>query len=197
MLSIASDLKNEIIINKSRFINYLLRVETIEDIKEKLELVKHINKEATHYCYAYILGSIKHFSDNGEPSGTAGMPMLNVLESNKLDHILAITVRYFGGIKLGAGGLVRAYTKSVTSTLEKASIINLENGYSFKISCNFDKKNIVENALKNITIDNIFFDDKINYSLSCNEEKYKSLEIFFKHNNIEIKDLKNIMIKSD
>ena len=197
MFSIEKNVKNEIIINKSKFITYLIRIEKIEDGKEQIDIIKSINKDATHYCYAYNLNSVKHFSDDGEPSGTAGMPMLNVLENNKLNHILAITVRYFGGIKLGAGGLVRAYTKSVTSTLDIASIIKIDFGYSFKISCNFDKKTLVENLISNLKIENIFFDNKVNYTLNCNKEQFEIVKDLLNKNEIEIQELKEVIIKSE
>ena len=197
MFSIEKNVKNEIIINKSRFITYLIRIEKIEDVKEQIDIIKSINKDATHYCYAYILNSVKHFSDDGEPSGTAGMPMLNVIENNNLNYVLAVTVRYFGGIKLGAGGLVRAYTKSVTSTLDIASIIKIDFGYSFKISCNFDKKTLVENLISNLKIENIFFDNKVNYTLNCNKEQFEIVKDLLNKNEIEIQELKEVIIKSE
>ncbi len=197
MFSIEKNVKNEIIINKSRFITYLIRIEKIEDVKEQIDIIKSINKDATHYCYAYILNSVKHFSDDGEPSGTAGMPMLNVIENNNLNYVLAVTVRYFGGIKLGAGGLVRAYTKSVTSALDIASIIKIDFGYSFKISCNFDKKTLVENLISNLKIENIFFDNKVNYTLNCNKEQFEIVKELLNKNEIEIQELKEVIIKSE
>lgn len=197
MFSIEKNVKNEIIINKSRFITYLIKIEKIEDTKEQIDIIKSINKDATHYCYAYILNSVKHFSDDGEPSGTAGMPMLNVIENNNLNYVLAVTVRYFGGIKLGAGGLVRAYTKSVTSALDIASIIKIDFGYSFKISCNFDKKTLVENLISNLKIENIFFDNKVNYTLNCNKEQFEIVKELLNKNEIEIQELKEVIIKSE
>lgn len=197
MFSIEKNVKNEIIINKSRFITYLIKIEKTEDIKEQIDIIKSINKDATHYCYAYILNSVKHFSDDGEPGGTAGMPMLNVIENNNLNYVLAVTVRYFGGIKLGAGGLVRAYTKSVTSTLDIASIIKIDFGYSFKISCNFDKKTLVENLISNLKIVNIFFDNKVNYTLNCNKEQFEIVKELLNKNEIEIQELKEVIIKSE
>ena len=86
-------------------------VDNIEDINNILNNIKNEYKDATHYCYAYIIDNTKRFNDDGEPGGTAGMPILNVIEQNNLNHVLIVVVRYFGGIKLGAGGLVRAYSK--------------------------------------------------------------------------------------
>lgn len=197
MLSIANNVKYEIVINKSRFINYLIKIENQEEVKKEIDSIKQLEKGATHYCYAYILGNVKHFSDDGEPSGTAGMPMLNVLESNKLDHILSVSVRYFGGIKLGAGGLVRAYTKSVTSALEKAQIVELEKGYSFKITCDFHDKVIIENAISNLEISSINYSDKINYIIQCNEKRFLVIKEALDKNKIEISNIKEIMTISN
>ena len=112
MFTIENNVSNEIIINKSRFICYLFKVDNLYDVKKYIEEIKLEYKDATHYCYSYIIGNVKKAFDDKEPSHTAGLPMLNVLENKKLDNILAIVVRYFGGTKLGAGGLVRAYTEA-------------------------------------------------------------------------------------
>ena len=121
-----SVLNNEhtIIIKNSKFICNIYHVETINEINKILDETRKKYYDATHCCYAYILDNIKKESDDGEPSGTAGIPMLQVLEKNNLNHVLCIVIRYFGKIKLGAGGLVRAYTKSVTETI-KNNIITL------------------------------------------------------------------------
>ena len=114
MNTINNNVNNEYLINKSKFICYLIKVDNISDIDYNLNYLKQKYNDATHICYAYIISNIKRFNDDNEPSGTAGMPILNVLENNNLNYVLAVIIRYFGGIKLGAGGLVRAYTKSVT-----------------------------------------------------------------------------------
>ena len=106
--TIKKAIRNEIIIQKSRFITLLYSIQSKDEVLALLQSSKNEYRNATHYCYAYIIDNIAYCSDDGEPSKTAGMPMLNVLQGNHLDHILAITIRYFGGIKLGAGGLVRA-----------------------------------------------------------------------------------------
>lgn len=188
MLSIKEKIKNEIVINKSRFINYLIRIKTIDDIDFYLNEIKNIEPNATHYCYAYILGAIKHFSDDGEPSGTAGMPILNVLESNNLDYVLSVTVRYFGGIKLGAGGLVRAYTKSVTECLKNASIIEYELGYSFDIDLDYNQKQIIENVSP-LFIKNKVFAETIALNIECNIKDYQILKDLFERNKVEIINL--------
>ena len=90
-----------------------------------MKSIKNKYKDATLHCYAYIIDNIKRFSDDNEPGGTAGMPILNVLENNDLNHILCIVVRYFGGIKLGANGLVRAYSGSCNEAIDCSSVVEL------------------------------------------------------------------------
>ena len=124
MQTIKNNTQNEIIIKNSKFICYQYKVKDLDEIYNILNNIKEEHKDATHHCYAYILDNIKKSSDDGEPSRTAGFPILKVLENNNLNNILAIVIRYFGGIKLGAGGLVRAYTKSVTNTLTEDNIIS-------------------------------------------------------------------------
>lgn len=148
---------DEIEIKKSNFIGQAFFVKTEEEALEIIEEVKTKYKDATHNCHAYIIGEdalIQRYSDDKEPSGTAGVPMLEVLKKEELRNVLVIVTRYFGGIKLGAGGLVRAYTRGVSIALDAAkrvirrefdrmsikydytyhgAIINLLNNESFKI----------------------------------------------------------------
>lgn len=188
MLSIKENVKNELIINKSKFINYLIKIEKIDDIKFYLDKIKSNDTNATHYCYAYILGNIKHFSDDGEPGGTAGMPILNVLETNNLDYVLNIVVRYFGGIKLGAGGLVRAYTKSVTECLKKSELIEYETGYNFNVILDYSKKQLIDN-ISPLFIKNKVFSETITLNIECNIKDYQILKDLFERNKIEIINL--------
>lgn len=194
MLMIEKSKKNEIVINKSRFINYLFVISKIEDVDSYISQVKEEYKDATHYCYAYIFDNIKRFSDDSEPSGTAGVPMLNVLETNNLNHILAITVRYFGGIKLGAGGLVRAYTKSVTENLKDLNICEYVDGFNFDISVPYDLKDLFEVKLKEYTNSKVY-GEFINYNLNVKKEEFDKLNNLFIQHNINIKNLIEIKIK--
>ena len=118
----------EKIIEKSRFITYSARVESEEEAKAFLAALKDEHPFATHICYAYIAdrqGNLQRFSDNGEPQGTAGQPILNVLEREGVQDVLCVVTRYFGGILLGAGGLCRAYTKAAKDALDDAGISEL------------------------------------------------------------------------
>lgn len=175
MMSIENDIQNEFIINKSRFITYLYKINKKEEIDFYLKKIKAEYKDATHHCYAYILDNNKKCSDDGEPSKTAGAPILHVLESNELNHILCIVVRFYGGIKLGAGGLVRAYTKSITECLKLTNIILLEKGYIVEIT--FEHNNIkqIDYILKKYDLIKKY-DHNIIYQFKINELDYESVK---------------------
>lgn len=172
MLSIKKKVKNEIIIEKSRFITYFIRVNNEDEIKKNINDLKLEYKDATHYCFAYILDNSKRFSDDGEPGGTAGMPILNVLEHENLAFVLCIVIRYFGGIKLGAGGLVRAYTKSVTECLSKCSLVNLVAGKQIKMDFDYDKIKQIDYLLQNCFINYKEYDEFVSYEVSITNEEY-------------------------
>ena len=162
----------EIVVNKSRFITYIYKVDNIDYIDEILKQIKKEHKDATHYCYAYIIDNNVRFNDDGEPSGTAGLPILNVLKKEKLNHVLCIVVRYFGGIKLGSGGLIRAYTKACKEDLK---IIELKEGYEIKISFDYDKVKEFDYLLKDYIVDKSF-DEQISYSIKINKEDFLLIE---------------------
>ena len=150
-------------IQKSKFICRLVKLNSFEQINEELIKVKNDWNGATHYCYAYLFENKKKCSDDGEPSGTAGMPILNVLESNNLNNILCIVIRYFGGIKLGAGGLVRAYTQSVTNTLENTHIIEIKKGKKIEIIFPYNQDKRINYLLSNFNILEKYFEENIRY----------------------------------
>ncbi len=132
--------QSEKIIEKSRFITYSAHVESEEEARAFVAAIRKEHSLATHVCYAFITdkaGNLQRFSDDGEPQGTAGVPMLEVLKAKKLCETATAVVRYFGGIKLGAGGLVRAYASSVAENLDGADIRTLEVCVEYKISVDY------------------------------------------------------------
>lgn len=193
MKTIKNNTNNEIIIKNSRFICYLYKIKDLNDISNNLNNIKSIHKDATHYCYAYILNDQKKSSDDGEPSGTAGFPILKVLENNNLNNILAIVIRYFGGIKLGAGGLVRAYTKSVTNTLTENNIISLTHGYNLTIEFNYNQIKEIDYLLKDITINNKEFNNTITYNIDIPINFLETIKL----NNINYLINKEILIEDN
>ena len=147
MLSILETVIQEYIVKKSRFIAIIVPVNTKEEIENTLTFYKEVYLGANHYCYAYILDEKEKASDDGEPSKTAGVPILNVLKKQQLNHVLMIVIRYFGGIKLGTGGLTRAYTKATTDCLKFAQIKKCIPGYEVLILLNLNVGREVLEAL--------------------------------------------------
>ncbi len=175
MQTIKENVTNEIIINKSKFITEIQKINNIEEINEKLKQIKQKYKDATHYCYGYIINGKEKCSDDGEPTGTAGIPILNVLKQNNLTNILCVVIRYFGGIKLGAGGLIRAYNTSISKALNKAQITNLTNGYQITIEFNYNNLKQINYLLKNLDIQKDF-QTNITYTFNIKESDFKQIE---------------------
>jgi uncharacterized YigZ family protein len=139
LFTIVKDFRHEIVIEKSRFICTLKKVQNEAEAQEFIKAIKKEFWDATHNCSAYIVDEMaQRSSDDGEPSGTAGLPMLEVLRKNKLTNTAAVVTRYFGGIKLGAGGLVRAYTNSVAEAVKATGIAEkvLVSKFSFMYDLN-------------------------------------------------------------
>lgn len=183
MKSIKNNIEDILIIKNSKFITNVFRLNNIDDINVYLNKITSKYNDATHNCYAYIYENIKKCSDDNEPSGTAGLPMLQVLEKKELSNILVIVTRYFGGIKLGAPGLVRAYTNSVTTALDKLEIIELTKGKNIDIIFNYDNIKKIDYILKDKSILYKEFNDKIKYNLDIDNT---TLEILKNINDINI-----------
>ena len=143
----------EIIEKKSRFIANLFYVASLEEAEEKLTQIKKKYYDAKHNCFAYVLGvnaeTVKS-SDDGEPQGTAGHPMLDILKGNDLTNCIAIVTRYFGGTLLGTGGLVRAYSDSLKAAIANAKTSELLNAYKVSFEINYDDYGKVENIVQNL-----------------------------------------------
>ena len=125
-LTIAKNTTYEQTIKKSRFICSIARVSSEEEAQQFITSIQAANKKATHNCFAYMIGDndqIQRESDNGEPSGTAGIPILESLKLAKIHDVVAVVTRYFGGIKLGAGGLIRAYSNTTTEAIHQAGLV--------------------------------------------------------------------------
>ena len=155
---------NNIVISKSEFITRLYRVNSIDEVNEFLADVRKKHYDASHNCYAYILGAnkeIKKSSDDGEPAKTAGAPMLDALEKNDVTNILAITTRYFGGILLGASGLVRAYSKSVSEALLLADFYEIKKEVIFTLNTSYSGYNTLIKTINYVKIDNVSFNTDV------------------------------------
>ncbi len=161
-------------IKKSKFITLVYPLFHLEDVNVFLNQAKTVYKDATHYCYAYKLGNIQKFSDDNEPNGTAGLPIMEVLNKNDLNYILCIVVRYFGGIKLGSGGLVRAYSKAVRDALLENKIVELVNGYLIKVETNYENMKQYDYLFKDKIIKKEFH-DQIIYEIEISKDEINLL----------------------
>lgn len=155
MNTIGKDVIVEQEITKSSFITYLKKVTSVEEAKSYIKEIKELHPSATHHVTSYLVGPTGehgHANDDGEPSGTAGLPVLDVFKKNDVTNFVCIVVRYFGGIKLGAGGLVRAYSSSASLALKEAGIAPIINYETLELIFNYGFMNIIENKLKTYEI---------------------------------------------
>ena len=176
MKTIKNEVKAELIIKKSRFIALLYNISNEDQVNLIISSVKNEYKNATHYCYAYIINDIKRYSDDGEPTGTAGTPILNTLEKNELDAVLCIVVRYFGGIKLGAGGLIRAYGKCVREALETAEVVHINKCYNVSIIFSYEELKDINFIINKMPIISKDFSDNISYTIMVNKNEQDIIE---------------------
>lgn len=145
--------KDEIIIDKSTFIGYAKPIKTEEEAVEFVNEIKKKHKDATHNVWAYTVGptmNIQRYSDDGEPQGTAGIPTLEVIKKEDLRDVVVVVTRYFGGIKLGAGGLVRAYTKGAKIGIDAAKVIEKVMYQEVKIKIDYTQLGRVQNEIMNM-----------------------------------------------
>ena len=151
-------------------------INTTKTKKESKEIIQKLNEQysdATHNCTAYITSDGEGFDDDGEPGGTAGKPMINVLRKNELHNITAVVTRYFGGIKLGAGGLVRAYSKSVMEAVGEAEIVEIEEYDVYQITFEYSNIKTADAEVRNnqLTTINKDYTDKVSYEIVSKENR--------------------------
>ena len=185
------------IIKKSEFICTLIPCNDEEKVNQIIHEYQEKYHDATHNCIAYIVGNQKRANDNGEPSGTAGLPMLDVLEKNNLTNIIAIVTRYFGGIKLGAGGLTRAYRQSVADALKKADIVEKFSIPLYKITIDYSFTKKFEHLLKihKIKCINVEYLERVNYSCYLEDESFFSIIQDLTNNTYDKEYLRNDYIE--
>lgn len=180
MYTIKENICHEIEIKKSRFICHLFKIEDLEEVDKYLTEIKNEHKFSNHNCYAYILDNNKKASDDKEPNGTAGRPMLSLLETNDLNKVLAITTRYFGGVKLGVGGLLRAYVTVLKEAIEKAQLVEIKKRYKYTLKLEYKDIKNIENQFKDNII-NKSFNENIIYEIITENE----IDELFKNNIID------------
>ena len=170
MKTIAKPFQTSIDIKKSQFICRLFPAQTEKEAKEIINEISEKYSDATHNCTAYIVSDGEGYDDDGEPGGTAGRPMLNVLKKNEMENLVAIVTRYFGGIKLGAGGLVRAYSKSVLETLSIAEIVDMEIYEIFRFTFEYQHIKTIDAEIrsKNLAVVEKQYETNVIYFVASN-----------------------------
>lgn len=179
--TIKEDNQHEVEIKKSRFICFLKRIETEEEAKAFIQQIKKEHWKANHNCSAFVLGDhheIQRSSDDGEPSGTAGVPMLEVLKKNDLINVCAVVTRYFGGTKLGAGGLIRAYSGSVAQAIVHTGIVEGRLQQEVFVQLDYSNWGKMENfiASENLAVKDTQFTDRVVVNCMVDEHQVDDFE---------------------
>lgn len=166
-------------IKKSRFLCHLKRVTSEEEAKAFIQGIKKEHWKANHNCSAYLIGErseIQRSSDDGEPSGTAGVPMLEVLKKNDLINVCVVVTRYFGGIKLGAGGLIRAYSHAVSHGLQTVGLVMGKLQQEISLDLDYSLLGKLQNSLPETTIKETIFAEKVTVICRVDEEQVENFE---------------------
>lgn len=179
--TITSNHTTEEEIKKSRFICHLKRVTSEEEARDFIAAIKKEHYRANHSCSAMIIGEnseVKRSSDDGEPSGTAGVPMLTVLEKQELTNVVAVVTRYFGGIKLGAGGLIRAYTSSVAQALNEIGLVTVKEQVGLQVILTYPQYQTFANFLEQENLEefNTQFLEYVTSDIYTDEDRLSDLQ---------------------
>ena len=164
-ITVREEASDEVVIMKSRFIGYAAPCETEEDALAFLRRIKEKHRDARHHCYAYVIGlnaGVMRYSDDGEPGGTAGLPMMDVLKNAGAVNCCVVVVRYFGGVLLGTGGLVRAYTLGCKIALEAAGLVRMELSDVLRCRISYPLWNSVQYAVQKLPVqlgDTVYAED--------------------------------------
>lgn len=200
-ITIAESVQSEITEKKSKFIANLFYVENSEEAEKIIKEIKRKYFDARHNCIAYRViedgNIIEKSSDDGEPSGTAGAPMLNILQKNNLANVLIIVTRYFGGILLGTGGLVRAYSASLLQAIDKCSIIKKCFGEELEIELEYSESENFKYYCRNnkISIVDFQYKESIICKIELEEEVKQKLIEDFKSKKVNLKNIKELSKK--
>ena len=180
-ITIKEDSYDEFVEKKSTFITHLVRVTSEEEAREFIQKMKKKHYDASHVCSCYVVGDnneITRANDDGEPSGTAGAPMLDVLVKNEIKNVCATVIRYFGGTKLGTGGLVRAYGGGVINALKNATLVERKDALEIRLELDYSLNGKIEYEIEktNFIVNNLEYTDKIIYTIYVMEEDYDSFQ---------------------
>ncbi|MDV2582834.1 YigZ family protein [Alkalibacillus haloalkaliphilus] len=204
-LTVKKEGKHEINIQKSRFIGHIKRTETEEEAQAFIQKIKKEHASATHNCSAYMIGEqnlIQKAQDDGEPSGTAGVPMLEVLKQMDLKDTTVVVTRYFGGIKLGAGGLIRAYSSSTSEAIRQIGAVKRSLMREVIITAEYGMLGKLENELRNHKqlIENIDYAERVSFHVLVpvsEVDSFKGWIVDFTSDQVEMRDGEEKYIERD
>ena len=185
---INSDVINEIVIKNSRFICIIKSVEDEDEIKNIIDEYRNKYKDSTHVTYGWRIINKQKYSDDGEPGGTAGAPIMEIILKNDIINVLVIVVRYFGGVKLGAGGLIRAYSKSVREALKKTMLNEYIKYNYYKVIASYDDLKLLNTLVNGFEVIDKSFGENIIYKIKIKEE-FDNICDVFSSTNIRIKKI--------
>ena len=166
---------------KSVFIGYIKRINNENSAREFIEKIKHKHSDARHNVYAYTLGKdmlLQRYTDDGEPQGTAGIPIIGVIKNNELKDVVIVVTRYFGGVLLGVGGLTRAYVNAASGAVKNSVIVYKVLGNYLKIKVKYDLVGKLQYYFKenDINIHNIDYEDNVIFHIRCEENQVESIK---------------------
>ena len=173
--------RHEFVVEKSRFISFACQVSTVGQANFFIESISKQHYDATHNCYAYLTDEGQKFSDDGEPQGTAGLPILNAIKGKNLHNVAVVVTRYFGGVKLGAGGLVRAYSEAAAGACANATVTRCVLCSKFRVDFSYENYKIFSNFRmpkysKNLSIE---YSDKVTVFFAVKKEECDSFVASF------------------
>ena len=178
-ITVSEQASDEIVIQKSRFIGYVCPCSSEEEAIQFIRTIREMHREARHHCFAYIIGmnsGIIRYSDDGEPNGTAGLPILNILKNEKIVNCCVVVVRYFGGVLLGTGGLSRAYSQGCKIALDAAGLVQMELSSETRCLVSYSLWNTVQFVLQkmNVKVHDVIYHDKVEFLLDTRTKDFEN-----------------------
>lgn len=194
MITILERNEATIIRDRSQFIGILLHVASTESVSQYLKQIKEEYPKAKHYCYAYIIDGKKKCSDDGEPSKTAGRPLLELLEKKNMNEVLLVVVRYFGGVLLGASRLMSTYLETGVETISTADVLEIQTKFIYHCEFSYSEFDTLKRLIKNtsMSLENINYSDTISVDILGDEETGETITSWFPNTSIDVNGSKRV-----
>ena len=188
MYTVLERVEAQITKDRSIFIAILFHVTSTENVKQYLEAAREDFPKAKHYCYAYVIDDKEKCSDDGEPSKTAGRPLLELLKKKNLNETLIVVVRYFGGVLLGASRLMSTYIEAGVNVIDHADIVEIAERYIYHASLTYSEFDTLKRLIKreDFSLENLIYGDKIDVDILCREDDASKLTQWFPNCPIEV-----------